>query len=317
MSRFAIVHPTTLLGKELLERLASRPALAASFTLLSSDEEEIGTLLDAGGETTFVARADDDALESVEVAIFAGDRPGPATIAFPDSCAAVFAHSEQAPQESLAAIAGFAAEARLGAHRLVGAHAASIGLARLLAPLRAHGLKSAHATAIVPVSEHGAAGIDILFDETRTVLTFAERKKNRLFPAQIAFNLLPSDELEATIEAEVRTALGASAATLSVGCAQGGLFHGVALSLAVELDGKQSADELRKLLAAAPGIEKSSEPKRLGTVASAGEADVQLGAVRKVGSGRYRIWAVLDNLALEATNLLDLADELLTVGRPS
>jgi aspartate-semialdehyde dehydrogenase len=319
VSRIAVVHPTTLLGKELLERIAVRPQLAADLRFFSTDEEEIGSVLDATGEAAFVARAEEGVFDGVDLALFAGSPAADARAAgwLPNATLAVFASPESAPAGTLAAVAGFGAEARLGSSRLASAHPAAVGLAHLLGPLRARGLRRAHATAVLPVSTLGAAGIDALFEETRAVLTFSEPKRSRFFPAQIAFNLLPAEEREAHVEEQLAGALG-SGLDLSVGLAVGGVFHGLALSVAVELDPRTGVEELRRALGGSPAVERARDAKRLGSAAAAGEENLLLGAVRALGGGRFRLWAVMDNLVRGgALNSLDLAEELLATGRPS
>lgn len=319
MSRIAVVHPSTLLGKELLERLALRPQLAADLRLLSLDESEVGTLVDAAGAASFVGRVEEGVFDDVDLALFAGEAPADARAAalLPASTPAVFASVGAAPDATLAAIAGVGSEARLGVVRLASAHPAAVALAYLLRPLVAHGLRRAHATVVMPVSTFGATGIDALFEETRALLTFSERKRSRLFPTQVAFNLLPLADDETAVEAQLAQVVGTGCES-SVGLAQGGVFHGLTVSVAVEVETKFVKDELRHLLSGAPGIERSKEPKKLGPVAAAGEENLLLGAVRPLGRGRYRIWAVMDNLVRGgALNSLDLAEELLAAGRPS
>ena len=322
MSRVALVHPSTLLGKELLERLSLRPLLAADLRLLSTDDDEIGSLVDAAGAASFVARVEDGAFDGVDLVLFAGspeDDAG-ALAHLPESTLTVFASPGSAPAGTPAAVAGFAADAWLGVPRVAVAHPAAVALAHLLHPLRPLGLRRAHATVVLPVSTRGAEGIDLLFEETRALLTFTERKRSRLFPAQIAFNLIPEAEDEAAVEEQVASALATNVDDLdiSVGLALGGIFHGMAISVAVELSERPGKDELRQTLAQAPTLEKAKEPKRLGSAAAAGEENLLLGTVRSLGGGRYRIWAVMDNLVRGcALNALDLAEELLAAGRPS
>jgi aspartate-semialdehyde dehydrogenase len=323
VSRIAVVHPTTLLGKELLERLSLRPQLAADLRLYSTDEAEVGTLVDAGG-ASFVGRAEADAFDDVDVALFTGSPAadhGALAFLAPET-AAVFVNADSAPEGTLPAVAGFGTVARLGVSRLASAHPAAVALTHLLGPLVGRGLRRAHASVVMPVSTRSAEGIDLLFEETRALLTFSGQKKPRLFPAQIAFNLLPLTDEETTVEAQVAAALFTDSAKpgldLSVGLAQGGIFHGLTLSVSVEVESRFAKDELRQLVASSPAVERATDPKKLGPLAAAGEENLLLGAVRSLGGGRYRLWAVMDNLVRgSALNSLDLVEELLAAGRPS
>jgi aspartate-semialdehyde dehydrogenase len=319
VTRIAIVHPNTLLGKEILERLAVRPELTDDLRLLSDDPDEIGTVLDAAGAAALVT-AIDDGFDGVDLALFTGAAADDARAAerLGDGTLAVFASAGGAPADAPAAIAGFAAADRLGVSRLASAHPAAVALAHLLSPLRALGLRRAHATVVLPVSMQGSAGIDTLFDETRSLLTFSEqKKKSQLYPAQVAFNLLPATEAEAAVEQQLAAALGA-AIELSVGLAQAGVFHGLAVSAAVELDAEVDRKAVERALDAAPQVERPRDPKKIGSAAAAGEENLLVGAVRASGPGRFRLWAAMDNLVRGAAlNSLDLAAELIAAGRPS
>lgn len=321
MSKVAVVHPTTLLGKELLERLAARPELALDLRLLSSDAAEVGSVVDAAGAAAIVTAADDDAFEAVDLALFTGapDDDARAAGRLAEGTLAVFASVAGSPEATPAAIAGLGAAARLGVTRVAAAHPAAVALGYLLSPLIALGLRRASAVVALPVSTHGGAGIDTLFEETRDLLTFSSSKKKgkRLFPAQVAFNLLPAADDEAAVESQVIAALGGEL-ELSVGLARAGVFHGLALSLEVRLDAGANDREVERTLAAAPLLERADEPRKLGAAAAAGAENVLFGAVRGSGRGRFRLWAAMDNLVRGgALNQLDLAAELLTAGRPS
>jgi aspartate-semialdehyde dehydrogenase len=320
MRTLAVVHPTTLLGKELRERLESRPDLCRELRLLSLDEAEVGTVTEAAGAAAFVTRLEADSFDGVDLAFFCGDvaRDRPALDRMPAGVPAVLLSRGATLADAPAAIAGVRTESYVGFERVTSPDPAAIAVALLLSPLLGRGLRCAVGTIVVPVSNQGEPGVDELFEQTRSILTFAGRKHGPLYPAQIAFNLLPAADDAVEVERFVRQALG-SDAPVSLQLVQSGVFHGLAVSLRVELETPVGATALRRSLAHAPGIAAARETPALGPVAAAGEENLLLGEVREAEEpGAYWIWAVMDNLVRGgALNAIEVAATLLAVGRPS
>lgn len=314
MNRIAVVHPTTLLGKELRERLDQSPDLCREQRLVSADESEIGTLTEVAGAAAFVGRLDETSFDGVDLAFFCGDvdRDRAALTALPAGLPAVLLSRGATAADGAFAVAGIHPESVLGRERLVSPHPAAVALALLLDPLAPLGPVRVAATALMPVSAAGDAGLDELFEQTRAILAFSGTPKGKLFPAQIAFNLLPSAEDAGLAAAAARAALGAGY-PIALQLVQGGVFHSVALSLHVELGTAVAAVELRRRIARARAISAVRDPRRLGPVAAAGEELLQLGDVRDSGQpGGYWIWAAMDNLLRGGVlNALALARQLL------
>lgn len=320
MNRIAIVDPTSLLGKELRERLERRPELCREARLLSADENEIGTLTEVAGAAAFVGRLDEESFDGVDLAFFCGgiDQDRPALALCPAATPAVVLSRGAGAVDGRFAVAGVRPESWLGQPRLVSPHPAAIALALLLGRLDELEPLRATATAVLPVSGAGQAALDELFEETRGILAFSGAPKGKHFPAQIAFNLLPAaDDAGVAVEG-ARVALGADY-PLALALVQGGVFHGVALALHVELGAPVAAAELRRRLARAPGVAAVRDPRRLGPVAAAGEERLLLGDVRPSGvKGGFWIWATLDNLIRGgALNALALAETLLGAPPPA
>lgn len=320
MHRLALLHPTTLLGKELRERLANRPDLCRELRLVSTDENEVGTLTEVAGAASFVTRFDEESFDGVDLALFCGDvaRDRPALAALSSDLPAVVLSRGATASEGRFAVAGVRPEGWLGHERLVSPHPAAIALALLLDPLAALGPRRATATALMPVSVADEAGLEELFEQTRGILAFSGAPKARLFPAQIAFNLLPSADDAGLAAAAARAALGADY-PVALHLVQGGVFHGVAIALHVELDARPAAAELRRKLARSPAIAAVKDTRRLGPVAVAGDERLLLGEVRASGvEGGYWIWATLDNLVRGgAANAIALAERLLGAAPPA
>ncbi len=320
MRTLAVVHPTSLIAKELRERLEARPALCRELRLLSAEEEEIGTLTESVGAAAFVGRIEPESFDGVDLAFFCGtiehDRETLARLARSHpAIPAILLSRGAGPEDGLPAVAGVRDAARLGVERLVSPHPAAVAAALLLDPLAPLAPRRAVATVIQPVSSEGEPGMDELFEQTRGILAFAGKPKGMLFPAQIAFNVVPAAAETAGVAELARAALGADY-PLAIEVLQGGIFHAVSVSLYVELGESPAPAELRKRIARSAAVTAVRHPERLGPVAAAGEETLQLGAVRAAGgAGAYWIWATMDNLVRGgAANAVALAESLLAPG---
>lgn len=320
MSRIALVHSLSLLGKEVAERLAQRADLCTDLKLFAIDEEMVGTLTEGIDGADFVARVDEDSFAGIDLAIFAGeielDRRALAFL--PAGGRALVASHGATTTDGFPAVAGVEEFSWLGQDRLLAPSPAAVGLTRILEPLRSLGLRRAVATAVLPASELGAAGIDALFEESRALLALAKPAKPTHFPAQIAFNLLPGVFPGDEIARQTELALGLPEATISVQTAQAGIFHAVTLSLHVELEKTIEAGALRKLLGRSGAGTLAKRPAALGPVQAAGEEELLVGEVQAAGKRGFWIWATIDNLTVGgAGNVLRLAETVLRPGTAS
>lgn len=312
MSRIAIVHPGTLLGKELRAALARRHGPGFELRLFSTDEEEIGTVTETGGTATFVDRFDPDLLAPFAVVFFCGEieRDRPLFTSLPPGPCAVVASPGATAADGRLAVGGFALAAA-GAGPLVSPHAAVVGLLQLLRILAPLAPREVLATAIQPVSHYGEAGIEELFAETRGILTFAGRRRHALFGRQLAFNLMPAkaDDGE-EVDRQLAALLGgAEAPDCRLRLLQGNAFHGVALSVELRFTAAPTARELQRRLRADPLIEIARATNRPGPIDAAGSERILVGPVRTDAAGRTWLWAVFDNLTVGgALNAIALAE---------
>lgn len=300
MTRVAIVHSTTLLGKELREALGRRPDLGLDVRLLSADEEEIGTVTEAAGAAAFVDRFDPDLLGETAVVFFCGEieRDRPLVAAMPPAPLSVLLSRGAGAGDGRIEVAGGGLDAPTSGP-VVSPHAAVVGLAHLLRALAPLQPREALVTAIQPASEYGEAGIEELFGETRDILAFGGQRKHALFGRQIAFNLLPAPAGDdQALSAQLAAALGAGAPPCRVRLLQGSAFHGVALSIELKLAKAVAPREVAGRLAADPAFETVRAAKRLGPIDAATSERILVGEVRADDEGRVWIWAVLDNLTV-------------------
>ncbi|HEV8579261.1 MAG TPA: hypothetical protein VGX68_09265 [Thermoanaerobaculia bacterium] len=314
MSAVAILHPSGLLGKELRETLEARHPEWSDLRLLSSREDEVGTLTEVAGAAALVAPYEPESLQGVSVAFFCGamadNRPLLGDLP-PETTAIVLSH-DATVEDGLPVVAGINTAEAQGRQMLVSPHPAAVLLAHLLHPLRDLTLTEAVATMIQPVSVRDDAGLEELFEQTRQIIAMTRRTPTPVFGSQLSFNLLPAQLPAAPIAAQLQSLLaGAPAVALQV--LQGAVFHSVSASLYVRLESSPSLQALRKALAANPVLEPAEKPRQLGPIDAAANDKVLYGAVRKdEAGGGFWLWAVMDNLTRGgALNAIEIAEAVM------
>ena len=324
----ALFHSGSLLGREVRERVAERPAFVGrDIHLFSALDAEVGTLTEVAGAATFVRRYTPGDLEGVELAIFcdasatsreiAASRPSGTTAIFLGDAAGDQNESPISPLPPIVAGINDALASRGGIWS--SPHPAAVLLAHLLHPLRGLGIEEAVATVIQPASIEGEAGVDELFEDARQVFTMSGKRKNPIFGKQLAFNLLPTQSGTQPI-AQALAAILQGEPPVALHVIQGGVFHGITVSLFVRsaavagLAAGAGAKAIKKALAANPHLELDDVPKGLGPIDAAGTDKVLVAPIRAEANaaGGFWIWATLDNLARGgALNALEIAEGLL------
>lgn len=312
MTILAIVHPTDLVATDLREKLEARPELWHEMRLFALHKDEVGTLSEVRGRPALVAELEDDSFDKVDVAFLCGDmkrlRPILATI--PPRTTVVLLAADARPEEAHPVVIGIE-EGRLPEDQpLLSPHAAVIGLAHLLHPLRAFRPALAAATVLQPVSALGKEALEELFEQTREVLTF-QPQSHRLLPSQFAFNILAGDAESARLEAQLARVLQNGELQVSIEVLRAGIFHGFGISLHCRLEADPGAEAVRAALGDHAAIELVEDFELLGTLDVAASEEVMVGRVERSGPGWYRIWALIDNLTRGgATNALGILEAL-------
>ncbi|HXE71040.1 MAG TPA: aspartate-semialdehyde dehydrogenase [Candidatus Nitrosotenuis sp.] len=206
----------------------------------------------------------------------------------------------------------------------------TIQLVVALAPLhRAAGLRRVVVTTFQSVSGTGKEAIEELSGQLRRWAAEAELAPPRVYPRQIAFNLLPQigsfdDEgysgEEVKIMAETRRILDLPDLAVAATCVRVPVFYSHAESVYIETERPLSPAQAREILASAPGLQVLDEPARglYPTPLDAQDQDLVLvGRIRRdpcVAHGLH-LWVVADNLRKgAATNAVQIAEHLLEIG---
>jgi aspartate-semialdehyde dehydrogenase len=179
------------------------------------------------------------------------------------------------------------------------------------------------------VSGSGQGGIAALDTQTRAWAA-GEPVKERFYPYQIAFNLLPhidsflpsgyTKEEQKMID-ETKKIFAAPDMALTATCVRVPVFGAHSEAVNVQTRRKLSAAEARELLAAAAGVELIDDPSQLHypmPLDAEGKDPVYVGRVREdptIANG-LDFWVVSDNLRKGAAlNAVQIAEELLRRGR--
>jgi aspartate-semialdehyde dehydrogenase len=311
MTRIAILEPTGLVGQELREQLEASPELWRELLLLSQRDEGIGTLTEVGGAAAVVQRFERDDLDALDLLFVCDLRAEELTTLdrIPERLGAiVVAPAVPVPGgRPVVALGGLDGVGR--GELLVSPHPAVVGLVHLLRPLEGLGLEQVVATILRPASMYDQDALEEVFEQTRALLEFKSAGGGGRFPHQIAFNLLPGPPDEAAV-VEQLAALLPGAPRIAVHSLQAGVFHGIALSVFVQLHSGVEGEEVGAALAAGEGLEVAEAPDAVGPVDAAKGDRVLVGEPRSAPDrpGGFWLWAALDNLTRGgASNAMELA----------
>lgn len=341
--RIALVGAATLQGKALMDELAASSFAAADLHLMD-DEESMGKLTSSGDEVGFVQRIDADSFDQCDLAFFAGSaeitqkhwrqarQAGSSIVDLSgvlEDVPGVMVRAPWIAEEAGSTPAASPQKApNLQTNAVISAHPAAVLLALIAA--RSQRVAPLHAmwtTLLQPASEFGHAALEELHQQTANLLAF-QPLPTEVFDGQTAFNLVVA------FGAHGRVQLGAVAdvirrhygnivslggAPLALQVIQVPVFHGYALSVALEFEEPVAQSVLAQALAGiyvhiVPDV--SAFP---GNVQAVEEDDVQmlvrpaLGAEKNELASRarrYWLWVVADNLKFAAKNAIACASEL-------
>jgi aspartate-semialdehyde dehydrogenase len=324
----AIVGATGAVGLELLSILAERKFPVAQLSLLASKRSAGRKLIFAGAEYT-VQELTEHSFEEVDFALFSVSSSisktfGPiaaraGTVVIDDSSA--FRMDPDVPL-----VVSEVNPHALQNHHGIIAHpnCSTIPLVMVLNPLH----RQARVTRVVAatyqsVSGAGARAMEELDQQARALIA-GKSAEVSVFPHQIAFNCLPHidafGELGYTGEEwkmlrETRKILDDDSIRMSATTVRVPVFRCHSEALNIETEVKMTAQEVRQLLATAPGVvvvddpEKNQYPMPL---TAAGHDEVFVGRIREDPSHdrAINLWLVSDNLrkgaALNMVQIMEL-----------
>jgi len=175
------------------------------------------------------------------------------------------------------------------------------------------------------VSGTGSAAVDELTKQAKQVLD-GQTIVPHVYPHQIAFNVLPEIDVfldnaytkeEWKMVEETRKIMHADSIAISATCVRVPVFTGHSEAVNVEFSQPMSADEVRRILAQAPGLkvlDDSTVSLYPQPWSAAGTDEVFVGRIRRDSShpNGLIMWVVADNLRKGAAlNTIQIAEEMI------
>ena len=351
--RIALVGAGTLLGKALNDELAASVFASADFHLLD-DDETAGKLSTASDEMTLIQRIEAESFHRCDFTFFAGSREltkehwrqalkagssivdlsgelegAPGILVRAPWIQDMTAVSESPTVQGTSQLAAPDLQTRA----VVSAHPVAVLLALLTARSQSSGpIRGVWATLLHPASEYGHAALEELHQQTTNLLSF-QPLPTEVFGGQTAFNLAVSFGGESKVAldtaadiiqrhyTDIAPTMGDS---LALQIIQVPVFHGYALSVAVEFEQPIAAEALARTLAGAHVHVVSNANEFPGNVQAVEEDEVQVlvrpvlphsdksgtHAPGKQTTTRFWLWIVADNLKFAAKNAVACAVEL-------
>ncbi|HUX09826.1 MAG TPA: Asd/ArgC dimerization domain-containing protein [Terriglobia bacterium] len=207
-----------------------------------------------------------------------------------------------------------------GFRRVTAPHAAALMISALLVRLAARfRVRQAVAQVFSPASEMGSRAIEELQKQTVNLLSF-QKVPREVYGAQIAFNLLPRlgagyervDAMESRVRDQLAAYLGSRSPVPALRLFQVPVFYSTALSLYVETEERVPPSDLVLALDGMPVAIRRSSEKPPSQADVAGSNDILVDAIQPDAAHPEGIWfwAVADNMRLEATNAVQIAEGL-------
>jgi aspartate-semialdehyde dehydrogenase len=330
----ALVGASSLKGKEIKSMIEERHIRPHRLSLLDASDLQ-GNLTEFDDEPAIIQSVDKESFEGMTLAIFAAspeftrDHWQLAESAGCDIIDVSY-YLENNPRAMLVAPqigAVLRKENQPGIGQAdspgiyIPAHPVSIAIAAILRSLTAlGGVERSVVTVFEPVSEHGKAGVDELYNQTKNLLAF-QKVPRTVFGSQVTFNLLTSygpetrptlQESARRISAHTAWILDGSAPPTSLRVLHAPAFYGYAFNCFVELKDAPSIDAIEQALNCKPfslWLDPDNPPS---VVDAAGSDDILVGHVEKDSAcpTGFWIWGVLDNCRLPAIGAVEIAERL-------
>jgi aspartate-semialdehyde dehydrogenase len=331
---FALLGSETLLGREIRD-IITTGGHAIDLRLIAADEEQPGTLTRVGDEPSVVADLTAQTLAGTDGIFLAGSTESSRKAleladALPGIVVIDLTHTAEDRTDArlrAPAVEDPGEDRDLPENRVhVVAHPAAIALALFLRRLEDHDpIRRSVIQVFAPASEHGAAGVEELQQQTVSLLSFKNMPR-AVFDTQLGFNMLarygeeaPSalEESELRIERHLATLLalegaGEGAPMPSLRVIQAPVFHGYSFSAWVEFDGNPGVEALESGLVSGSIDVRGAEFEPPNNVGQAGQGGISVGAILpdRNNADACWFWVVADNLRVLAENAVAVAKEL-------
>jgi aspartate-semialdehyde dehydrogenase len=325
----AVVGATGAVGNEMVEILEERDFPVERLRLFASERSEGKTLTFQESEIP-VETLKEDSFKDIDIALFSAGAERSkiwAPIAAASGCVVIDNSSQWRMDPEVPLVVPEVNAHDLKKHKgiIANPNCSTIQMVVVLKPIHdAARIKRVVVTTFQSVSGTGKKAMDELLQQTTDILNFREVKCN-VYPHQIAFNILPHIDKfldngytkeEMKMVNETKKILGDDSIKVTATTVRVPVFRCHSESLNIETEKKITPNEVRAVLAEAPGIvvfdapEKNVYPLPIDV---AGKDETYVGRIREDDSVEHGInmWIVADNLRKGAAlNAVQIAEKL-------
>jgi len=326
----AVVGATGAVGNEMIATLEQRNFPVKKLRLFASDKSE-GRLLDYRGKKIKVEAIDENSFKGIDIALFSAGAERSknwAPVAARSGCVVIDNSSQWRMDRDVPLVVPEVNPHDLSWHKgiIANPNCSTIQMVVALKPIHdAARIMRVVVTTFQAVSGTGKKAMDELMQQTADLMNFRNVQCN-VYPYQIAFNVLPQIDKfldngytkeEMKMVNETRKIMGDDSIRVTATTVRVPVFRGHSESVNIETERKLTANQVREVLAAAPGIvvfdspEKSIYPLPLNCD---GRDEVFVGRIREDESidNGINMWIVSDNLRKGAAlNAVQIAEVLI------
>jgi aspartate-semialdehyde dehydrogenase len=324
----AVAGATGAVGREMIEILGERNFPVSELVPLAS-ERSAGERVEFNGKHWTVKQLDKNSFKGVDIALFSAGAErslefAPAAV---ESGAVVIDNSSAFRMDPKVPLVVPEVNAHAAAKHngiIANPNCSTIGMVLVLKPIHdAAVIRRIVVTTFQSVSGTGKKGMDELAQQTVALLSFKD-VETKVYPHQIAFNCLPHIDSfldngytreEMKMENETKKIMEDDSLRVTATAVRVPVFRGHSEALNIETGKKLSANEVRAILSAAPGVVVYDEPKKNiypTAIDIVGKDETYVGRIREDESvpNGINLWLVSDNLrkgaALNAVQIAEL-----------
>ncbi len=326
----AVAGATGAVGREMIEILEERQFPLSEITLLASERSE-GERIEFNGKNVVVRKLSRDSFTGVDIALFSAGAGrslefAPAAVA---SGAVVIDNSSAFRMDPKVPLIVPEVNAHAIAKHdgiIANPNCSTIGMVVALKPIHdAATIKRIVVTTFQSVSGTGKEAMDELAQQTVALLNFRD-VETKVYPHQIAFNCIPHIDVflengytreEMKMANETRKIMEDDSIRVTATTVRVPVFRCHSESVNIETEKKLSANEVRAILSAAPGVIVYDDPKKNIyplAIDVAGRDETYVGRIREDESilNGINLWIVSDNLRKGAAlNAVQIAECLI------
>ena len=325
----AVVGATGAVGREMLKTLHEREFPATNVKAFASSRS-VGAEVPFGDKTLKVAELNEDSFVGINLALFSAGADASkkfAPHAAHSGCVVIDNSSAWRMDPRCPLVVPEVNPDALSMQEgiIANPNCSTIQMVVVLKPLHdAAGIKRVVVSTYQAVSGAGQKGVDELERQVRELFNGLD-SENRVFPARIAFNVLPQIDVfmdndytkeEMKMVNETKKIMDDPSVQVTATCVRVPVFYGHAESVNIETVKHLDAKTARAILAQTPGVRVVDNPAE-GLYPlpsdSAGEDDTFVGRIRQDETleNGLNLWIVADNLRKGAAlNAVQIAETL-------